>query len=103
MSTTSSSSPSSSPISCRSGGMTLVNAGGGRSDDDNNPLVLAPGQCITLTFSGTITFGQSGNALVPSTLPRQTYIVHVIASKGTEMRLSCTLPLSKTSCKVLSD
>jgi hypothetical protein len=94
---------STAATSCTSGVMTLVNAGGSRSDNDSNSPVLSPGQCITLKFSGTIAFGRSGGALVPYTLSGRADIVHVIASKNAEMKLSCTLPLSKTSCKVLSD
>ncbi|MHB1867737.1 MAG: hypothetical protein ACYCPP_02180 [Nitrososphaerales archaeon] len=97
--TTATTTSSTSTASCTSGQMTLVNADEGRSDNTNQ-LVIAPGQCITLTFSGTISFGQSGNALVPSTLAGQTYTVHVIASNGAETKLNCTLPLSKTSCMV---
>ena len=91
--------------SCVAGQMNLVNSGGGRSDDsaDGHQLILSPGQCITLTFSGTMSFGQSSNVLVPSTTAGQNYTVHVIASNGAEMSLSCALPLSSTSCMVVSN
>jgi hypothetical protein len=104
----SSTTTSTTTASCTPGQLTLVNSGDMGSNNnnqgnDNSHLVLAPGQCITLTFAGTISFGQSGNVLVPSTLAGQTYTVHVIASNSAEMKLSCTLPVSKTSCTVVSN
>ena len=105
-STTSSSSSSSSTTTtttgqvCTSGQMNLVNAGERSHDENGHQLVLNPGECLTLTFSGVISFG--GNTLVPSTLAGENYTVHVIASNGAEMKLDCTLPLSSTSCTAVS-
>ncbi|MDG6988108.1 MAG: hypothetical protein JRN21_02155 [Nitrososphaerota archaeon] len=61
-------------------------------------LTLAPGQCVDLTFTGTISFGQSGLVLVPSTLAHQVYTMHIIASLGANAQLSCNLPVTATSC-----
>ncbi|MGH2638560.1 MAG: hypothetical protein ACRDF4_04665, partial [Rhabdochlamydiaceae bacterium] len=96
----SSSSATTTSASCVSGQLTLAHSDEGRSD--NSQIVLAPGQCITLTFSGTISFGESGNSLIPSTAAGQTYVVHVIASDNAEMKLGCTLPLSETSCTTIT-
>ena len=68
--------------------------------DHDNGLTLAPGQCVNLTFSGTITFGDSSITLVPSTQSGQTYQVNIIASNGGNLQLDCTLPLGTGSCKV---
>ncbi|MDV3244359.1 MAG: hypothetical protein LYZ66_04195 [Nitrososphaerales archaeon] len=84
---------------CTSAQMKLVN---GDSGDEGNGrgFALSPGQCINLTFTGTITFGESGNVLVPSTAAGQSYDVHIIASSGANLQLSCVLPLGAASCKV---
>lgn len=66
--------------------------------DSGSPLVLSPGQCIILTFKGTLTFNQAQLVLVPSTATGQVYILNVVASNNTQTNLSCTLPLTSTSC-----
>jgi len=79
--------------------MSLINGfggdeGGGRGFD------LQAGQCVDFTFSGTITVGDSGAALVPSTAKGQAYQVDVIGSEGANLQLTCVLPLGANSCKV---
>ena len=88
----------STSTSCSSGMMSLVNDGG----EDNRGMQLSPGQCVDLTFTGQLSFGESHFVLTPSTSAGQVYVVHVIASNGAEERLSCTLPLVAGSCNVIS-
>ena len=76
--------------------MALVN-GGQKPDDRDNRNVLAPGQCIDLTFTGPLTFGESSITIVPSTAAGQTYVLGVLASSDAIM-MSCTLPVTATSC-----
>lgn len=64
-------------------------------------IALAKGQCVDLTFSGEIKFGSSNLAYVPSTLAGQVYSVHVVAWGWASQMLSCTLPLSQTSCNTV--
>lgn len=78
--------------------MQLVN--GELDGEQNSGLTLAQGQCADLTFSGVISFGQSGAALVPSTASGQVYVMHVVASQGANVQLSCQLPLTSSSCSV---
>jgi len=80
--------------------LTLQQMNGEFGDDHDGGLTLAPGQCVNLTFSGTITLGDSSITLVPSTASGQTYQVHIIASNGASLQLDCTLPLGTGSCKV---
>jgi len=86
---------------CTSGQMRLV-SGDSEHEAEGRGLALNPGQCFSLTFSGKITFGEAPFVLVPSTASGQAYIVHIIASNEANMKLSCALPLSATSCKVLT-
>ncbi|MDA4114133.1 MAG: DUF4382 domain-containing protein [Thaumarchaeota archaeon] len=92
---TSSSAPTSS-TGCTTGQMALSNRLG--SYDDQSPLALSPGKCIILTFTGTIVFGHTQLILVPSTAAGQVYYLNVVASNDAQASLSCTLPLSSTSC-----
>jgi hypothetical protein len=64
--------------------------------------VLGEGQCAEFTFTGPIAYGKSGSLLAPSTAPGQKYEV-VVASNGTDLHLSCVLPLVATSCVVTSN
>ena len=93
--TTSTTTTTTTSTSCSTGTMSPVDLGG---MGDNNHLSLSPGQCVVLTFSGTITFGGHGVTLVPNTSSGQQYLVHVIGSDNAQMTLSCTLPASATSC-----
>jgi hypothetical protein len=97
-STASTATSTSTSTSCSAGQMSLVN---GEAGGDHAGLQLSPGQCVELTFTGKLSFGESQFALVPSTLAGQTYIVHIIASNGAEERLSCVLPLGGASCTVV--
>ncbi len=97
--TTTSSATSSTLKSCTADQLTLVN-GDSADDHGDRGLVLSPGECINLTFSGIIMFGESPLVLIPSTSSGQTYEVHIIASNGANLQLDCVLPLGANSCKV---
>lgn len=84
--------------SCASGQLALVNED--TNDSEDMGLTLKPGQCVDLTFTGPISFGDSQLILIPSTSPGQTYSVHIIASDGANVELGCVLPLGPDSCKV---
>jgi hypothetical protein len=93
--------PTNSTISgtaCANQTMQLVN--GDNGDHERGGLTLGAGQCVDLTFTGVISFGESNQTLVPSTMGGQVYEVHVIASNGANLDLSCTLPAGPASCKV---
>lgn len=85
--------------SCVSLKMELVNGDLVQSGDHG--LTLGKGQCVTLTFSGEISFGYSHFVLVPSTSPGQTYGVHVIASEGANSALTCSYPVTSDSCNTV--
>lgn len=89
----------SSPSSCETGTMAPSFAGfGDNGNGGNSHLQLSPGQCVVLTFSGTITFGNNGFVVVPSTMSGQNYTIHVIATNSTQIMLNCTLPVTSSSC-----
>ncbi len=88
-----------SGTSCVSLGMRLVSSDLG--ENSSNGLVLSKGQCVDLTFSGTMSFGEGGLVLVPSTAPGQVYGLHIIASEGANLELSCTIPATPTGCSVI--
>jgi hypothetical protein len=94
--TATSSSSSASSTGCTTGQMALSNMLG--SYADRPPLALSPGQCIILTFTGTIVFGHTQLILVPSTAAGQVYYLNVAASNDAQASLGCTLPLGSTSC-----
>lgn len=86
---------------CLTVGLRLV--GGGSEDDESQGdqeqmggITIQPGQCVQLTFNGTITFGHL--TLVPSLTPGSTYTLHVMASNGAEQKLSCSVPVGPASC-----
>ena len=54
-------------------------------------LALSPGQCVDLTYTGTITFGDTGITVVPTTTPGTVYNVFVMATNGANLGLMCTL------------
>lgn len=85
--------------SCVSLKMQLIN--GDPAESGDHGLSLAKGQCVDLTFSGKISFGEANFVLVPSTASGQVYGLHVIASEGANLELSCTLPVTPTSCSVI--
>ncbi len=93
-------SSSSGATTCSSGNLALA-SGNGDDEESQGSLVLSPGKCIDLTFSGQITFGQSA-PIVPSTQAGQSYTVHVIASNDGEIMLGCTLPLTAAACTVVT-
>ena len=68
--------------------MRLVN---GDFEDDHGGLTLNPGECVNLTFSGIIMFGESPLVLVPSTSPGEIYDLQIIASNGANIQLDCVL------------
>ena len=88
---------------CTTGQMALGSLGFALGDlgfggNGNNQLVLAPGQCVGLTFSGTISLGPFSNVLVPSTLPGQTYTVQLITSNSAYANPFCMIPFMQQSC-----
>ncbi len=87
--------------SCAALKMALVN--GSQSESGDQGLTLAKGQCVTLTFSGQMSFGESKFVLVPSTSPGQVYGVHIIASMGANLQLSCQLTSASPSCSVVHE
>jgi len=102
-STSSTTSPSTSTTStgCTTGQMSLSN-GIGLPTENGSSLVLSPGQCIIFTFTGAITFNHTQLTLVPSTAPGQVYSLSVVATNDAQANLSCTLPLSPTSCTTVN-
>jgi hypothetical protein len=86
-----------SGTSCVTLKMELVN---GDHENVDHGLTLTKGQCVKLTFSGAMSFGEAKFVLVPSTGSGQVYGVHVIASQGSNLELSCKLPLTAQSCSV---
>jgi len=65
------------------------------------PIIMNPGQCLTFTYSGVISFGNWNHVLVPSTAPGQKYVVHVFAANGAAIKITCTLQASsQPSCVV---
>jgi hypothetical protein len=78
--------------------LTMQQPGGEDNDYDRGGLTLGQGQCADLTFTGMISPGESNQTLVPSTLDGQVYTLHVIASDGANLNLTCTLPAGPTSC-----
>jgi hypothetical protein len=78
--------------------MKLVNGEGGDAGDERG-FDLQAGRCVDFTFTGEITFGQSGSAFVPSTANGQSYEVDVIGSEGANLQLTCVLPPGANSCK----
>lgn len=93
--TTTTASTTATGSACLAETLTVVHSTEGIHD--TGPLVIAPGECVTLTFSGTITFGNSA-VIVPSVESGQNYTVHVIASDNAELKLECTLPISGAGC-----
>lgn len=89
-------SASSTTSACSTAQLALVNGVNGLSGFHR--LTIAPGQCVLLTFSGIMGFGNSNFILVPSTAAGQVYALQVIASNGASQLVSCTLPLSAASC-----
>lgn len=81
--------------------MVLVN--GQMAESGDHGLTLTKGQCVSLTFSGQISFGESKLVLVPSTSPGQVYGVHIVASEGSNLELSCSLPLAPHSCSIVHE
>lgn len=98
-STTTTTTTAASP-SCSTGTMSPVDL---RGMGDNNHLTVSPGQCVVLTFTGTLSLGGHGVTVVPNTSSGQQYIVHVIGSDNAQMTLSCVLPPSATSCTPIHD
>lgn len=95
---TSTTTTSTTTSSCATGQLTLTASNS--EDSDHHLLTINPGQCVRLTFVGTVSFGDANFILVPSTASGQVYILHVIASNGANQLVSCTLPLGATSCTV---
>lgn len=102
-STSTSTSSSTSAGTCSTVSMALPHEGDSVGEGDHGGLTLAPGECVILTFTGTITFGgidqfHSGMTVVPDTAAGQAYTLHIVASGGAETSLNCALPPTATSC-----
>lgn len=95
-STSTTTSTSTTSAACTNGKLTLSTLIG--IFTRNAPLTLAPGQCVILTFSGEITYGPGHLVLIPNTSAGQVYQINVVASNFAQVALSCTLPVSATSC-----
>lgn len=78
--------------------LTMQQPGSDEEGYDRSGLTLGQGQCVDLTFTGMISLGGSNQTLVPSTLNGQVYTLHVIASDGANLDLTCTLPAGPASC-----
>jgi len=79
---------STSTSSCETGQLSLLSRSfGGRFGG----LVLSPGQCIDLTYTGTISFGDTGLTIVPTTTAGTVYHVVIMATNGANLGLECTL------------
>jgi hypothetical protein len=97
-STTSTSTTTASAKTCSAGKMAPVYGDQKPGDEDNgNVNVLGAGQCVDLTFTGPITFGQSTVTIIPSTAAGQTYVLGVLGSSEATI-MSCKLPVTSTSC-----
>jgi len=97
--TLTSTSTQSSRSSCSTGQMGLVS--GADIDSDFRGLTLGAGQCVVLTFTGKLSFGNSNFVLIPSTSAGQVYVLHIVGSNGANQLVGCTLPLGKSSCQPL--
>jgi len=87
-STSATTTSSTSTASCGSGQLSLLSRSfGGRFGG----LALSPGQCVDLTYTGTITFGDTGITIVPTTTAGTVYHVYVMATNGANLGLTCTL------------
>jgi hypothetical protein len=86
---------------CTSMTMNLVN-GEDHSESGDQSLTLTKGQCVDLIFSGKLSFGGGSWVFVPNTASGQVYEVHVVATEGANLELSCTLPIASTSCSVIN-
>ena len=79
---------STSTSSCGSGQLSLLSRSfGGRFGG----LSLTPGECVDLTYTGTITFGGTGITIVPTTTAGSVYHVSVMATNGANLGLMCTI------------
>jgi hypothetical protein len=90
---------STSSSSCGSDQLSLLSQNfGGRFGG----LALSPGQCVDLTYSGVISFGDSSITLVPTTTAGSVYHVYVMATYGANLGLACTLgtPISCTTQQI---
>lgn len=68
-----------------------------------NSRLLSPGECLLLTYQGTITTTFGGFfgpqlTLTPSTLAGQDYILMTLATNNAQSTTSCVLPLGPTTC-----
>ncbi len=80
---------------CSTGALSLAH-GDDKEDGHEGGLSLGPGQCVELTFTGKITFGQ--NTFVPQTGAGQTYTLHIFASNGADEEHGCAMSQGHDSC-----
>jgi len=79
---------STSTTTCGTGQLSLLSRD---FDGRFGGLSLSPGQCVDLTYTGTITFGDTGITIVPTTTAGAVYHVSVLATNGANLGLTCTL------------
>jgi len=79
---------STSTASCGTGQLSLLSR---NFDGRFGGLALSPGQCVDLTYTGTISFGDTGITIVPTTTAGSVYHVFVMATNGANLGLTCTL------------
>jgi hypothetical protein len=77
-----------STSSCGTGQLNLL---GRNLDNRFGGLALSPGQCVNLTYTGVISFGDTGITIVPTTTAGTVYHVYVMATHGANLGLTCTL------------
>ncbi len=65
-------------------------------------LTIAPGECILLTYTGTLAQSGGPSTLTPSTASGQSYVLGVLATNSPLAVVNCTLPLTPTSCSPFS-
>jgi len=92
--TTSTTSTTTVSQSCSTGAMNLAD----RSHEDRHygGLTMNPGQCLELTFTGKLSFGDF--VIVPSTAPGQNYTLHIFASNGADEQQGCTMAQGHDNC-----
>jgi hypothetical protein len=92
---------SSAATTTTSGGCTILAmepVGSFDQDLHFGGLNVAPGACVDLTFSGTISYLGQSLTVVPSTLAGQSYTLRVTSFFGGNVQVECTLPLGPSAC-----
>ena len=77
---------------------TMQLAGGAASESSSHGLTLGGGQCVNLTFSGKMTYGEANFVVVPLGAAVQGYEVSAISSNGASPEPSCPTATTATTC-----